>query len=457
MLTGDFNGDGFQDIIRSEQNTSADLDDKQDLMRRIFGFKDDDAYRLDVYEYRIFYGDGSTQFDDVAFEDMKLVTTAAQYDFWDFYDILGGIYDPHFAFGGDFGTRTYEWEEYLSHSVEVLTAEDGSISLSLTHSFNAYVEVYDTSKVHEWYDPYDPFYYDMSWEALIDQKIYESEILRDQIIVEEEFSFAGDGNAVVLNGTAASNVLEGSIYDDVIDGRGGNDRIYGGGGDDVLYAGSGNDYLVGGDGDDILVGGRGFDRMSGRDGDDTFIVGDSGDSSIWGGRGIDLVDFSNFNPQRGVKISLDSASSDVYGKNAQNNVYNLSGIEQVIGTQSDDRIQATDGTAVKFDGFDGDDRLFGADQADTLIDGAGRDNMHGRAGADTFVLVADGDRDTISDFEIGVDQIDVTAWGVSDGADLIFVTHATKAGRVMVGFGDETLLIKTQDIAADIGADDFIF
>ena len=85
MFTGDFNGDGIDDIIRSEQNTSADLDDKQDLMRRIFGFKDDDAYRLDVYEYRIFYGDGSTQFDDVAFEDMKLITTAAQYDFWDFY------------------------------------------------------------------------------------------------------------------------------------------------------------------------------------------------------------------------------------------------------------------------------------------------------------------------------------------------------------------------------------
>ncbi len=456
MLIADFNGDGIDDVIKSEQATWADLDDKQDLMRRIFGFEDDDADRLDVFEYRIFYGDGSINLVEVPFSQMTFVTTAASYAYYDEISWDSGASDPSFSFGGDFsGNDLYRWDEYLEFDSDVATTADGSVEFSLKHVFRADLEVYDDSGFY--YDSDDDFYYDLSYSNIVYYEGFPSEWISDFVFTEEKFSFVGEENPTAPNGTAANNLIEGYFYDDVIDGRGGSDRIYGGGGDDVLYAGSGdNDALYGGDGDDTLVGGKGGNWMVGGNGNDVFIPGDGG-NAFRGGDGVDLVDFSDFNPQRGVKVTLGSGGGDIYGKNAQNNDYSFNSIEQVIGTQSEDRIQAKDGTAAMLDGFEGDDRLFGADQADTLIDGAGRDNMHGRGGADTFVLVADADRDTISDFEIGVDQIDITAWGVSDGADLSFDVHAKKLGRVKVTFEDETLLIKTQDLAADISVDDFIF
>ncbi len=57
---------------------------------------------------------------------------------------------------------------------------------------------------------------------------------------------------------------------------------------------------------------------------------------------------------------------------------------------------------------------------DTLYDIGNRDILTGFAGADTFVLSHDGRRDTITDFEDGIDVIDLTDYNVTFEEVFIF-------------------------------------
>ncbi|WP_261341454.1 hypothetical protein [Fuscovulum blasticum] len=87
----------------------------------------------------------------------------------------------------------------------------------------------------------------------------------------------------------------------------------------------------------------------------------------------------------------------------------------------------------------GDDLLSGGGGADLIRDGAGADTLSGGAGADVFVLDADGAADRISDFQVGIDQIDLSAWGrVFDAADLTITPTATGC---ILAWGGEVLEI----------------
>ncbi len=72
--------------------------------------------------------------------------------------------------------------------------------------------------------------------------------------------------------------------------------------------------------------------------------------------------------------------------------------DTLVGTAADDLIYGM-GRADNLSGGDGDDRLF---------DGRGRDKMTGGAGADVFVFEQDGRTDTITDFTLGKDRIDLS-------------------------------------------------
>lgn len=68
-------------------------------------------------------------------------------------------------------------------------------------------------------------------------------------------------------------------------------------------------------------------------------------------------------------------------------------------------------------GGSGDDRING-NQVDNLLTGG--------EGADTFIFVADGSIDTITDFQTGVDKIDLTELGDLDAGDLFFDSAENK-------------------------------
>jgi serralysin len=89
----------------------------------------------------------------------------------------------------------------------------------------------------------------------------------------------------------------------------------------------------------------------------------------------------------------------------------------------------------------GADRLSGAAGDDILMDGAGVDTLTGGAGADTFVISADGGLDTITDFTIGIDRIELSSWGMLRSLNQLTM-QATATG-LTITFGNEVLIVNT--------------
>ncbi len=113
----------------------------------------------------------------------------------------------------------------------------------------------------------------------------------------------------------------------------------------------------------------------------------------------------------------------------------------VTGTASDDQII---GSVVgeTLDGQAGDD---------ILLDGAGNDVLAGGAGADLFAFAADGVWDQVTDFERGVDRLDLSAFDFLYDVSQLTVTP-TGTGAVL-SFGEETIYLTTSDVAPLTAAD----
>lgn len=112
-----------------------------------------------------------------------------------------------------------------------------------------------------------------------------------------------------------------------------------------------------------------------------------------------------------------------------------------------------------------DDRMMGSALADTLNGGAGEDMLHdgggvdvltGGAGADVFVFDRDASADSISDFQDGIDRLDVSSWGRIYTAQALNI-QITGTGAV-VSYGAESLTITRSGAAPLVLTDaDFIF
>jgi Ca2+-binding RTX toxin-like protein len=279
----------------------------------------------------------------------------------------------------------------------------------------------------------------------------------DDRISEAPVALSGNDS---LWGNAGNDTLGGGLGDDWLWGGSGNDRLeldagsdrgYGGSGDDWirddLYSPAGNDTLQGGDGNDTLISGGGIDTIRGGNGADTIFGGEDVD----GGAGLDSLNTSGSNVETRVivagmvggtfKVTYDG----ITGISAVN-------VEQfvVFGGQKGDSL----------DGDAGDDTLYGnagltfvnpnpAADTDTLDGGAGGDTLVGRdgfdfltggTGADSFRFEKITDSgptgasaDRITDFERGVDRIDVSAIDAdpaSSGVNDAFTLVAAFTGAV---------------------------
>jgi len=109
----------------------------------------------------------------------------------------------------------------------------------------------------------------------------------------------------------------------------------------------------------------------------------------------------------------------------------------------------------------GDDVLAGAAGADTitagfgndiLLDGGGQDVLRGEGGRDTFVLSEDGARDTIADFQLGFDRIDLSDFSQTSGLGGMTITSRTWGAELRVG--DEVLEVRSHD-GTSLSANDF--
>ncbi|MCC7320346.1 MAG: calcium-binding protein [Rubellimicrobium sp.] len=91
----------------------------------------------------------------------------------------------------------------------------------------------------------------------------------------------------------------------------------------------------------------------------------------------------------------------------------------------------------------GNDSLSGGAGDDILMDGAGQDRMSGGAGADIFVLAEDGQTDTITDFDVSRDRIDLSAWRFLRSAAQLQIVPTARGARIQ--HGDERLDLFSHD------------
>ncbi|KIN65800.1 Hemolysin-type calcium-binding repeat family protein [Sulfitobacter noctilucae] len=106
---------------------------------------------------------------------------------------------------------------------------------------------------------------------------------------------------------------------------------------------------------------------------------------------------------------------------------------QLYGTVGDDVLS----------GASGNDRLNGGFGNDILLDGAGQDTMRGDGGLDTFVVVEDGARDTILDFQMGFDRLDLSDFGTVGGLGGMTIVSQSWGAEFRVG--SEVLEVRSAD------------
>ncbi len=197
----------------------------------------------------------------------------------------------------------------------------------------------------------------------------------------------GDGNDMLIGG-AEANALKG---DD------GNDGLYGLGGIDELDGGDGNDQLFGGEGTDFGEGGLGDDMIRGGAGDDWFFGG-AGNDIMLGGDGHDEMDGEDGNDTLRMGAGDDTAE----GRAGQDIIHGGAGDDILGGGTSSDKLF----------GGNGDDTINGGAGADLINGGRGNDELTGGNLSDTFVFQRDAGFDTITDFQDGVDKIDLRDFGI---------------------------------------------
>lgn len=137
---------------------------------------------------------------------------------------------------------------------------------------------------------------------------------------------------------------------------------------------------------------------------------------------------------------------------------NLEPGNTILGGAVKDVIMGSSGDDIIY-GFGQSDILNGGAGNDILIDGRGRDILTGGSGADIFEFIQDGQRDKITDFEIGIDRIDFSDYdGLYSYLDLDIRVRVDGAAIII---GDEVLWIRSIDgqpiLISDWSQSDFIF
>ena len=217
----------------------------------------------------------------------------------------------------------------------------------------------------------------------------------------EKLRFTGVGSF-----TGTGNDLSNEIY-----GGGSNDILYGNAGWDTLSGGGGDDSLYGGDDGDVLIGGTGADYMEGNAGDDVYIVDNVGDTVVeLSGEGIDHVYTALATYTLGANVengswNFGAGGVTMTGNALDNGMFGSSFTDSLSGLDGDDELR----------GYIGADTLSGGDGDDLLVGGNDADTMTGGADADTFQIGnfesgTGAAADAITDFQAGVDVINVSGW-----------------------------------------------
>ncbi|MGB3557419.1 MAG: calcium-binding protein [Geitlerinemataceae cyanobacterium] len=237
----------------------------------------------------------------------------------------------------------------------------------------------------------------------------------------DDDSLSGDDGDDRLYGQNGNDTLSGDAGDDRLDGQAGNDIVSGGEGQDTVLGGTGNDDLSGDEDDD---------RLYGHDGNDT-LSGGIGQDSLWGGNDDD-------------SLSGDAGDDRLYGQNGNDTLSGGSGKDTVLGQDGDDWLS----------GDADNDNINGHIGNDTLSGGTGVDVLTGGEGNDIFLLAVGEGRDTITDFQIGEDSMQL-AEGVLF-SQLNFQVSGTNDTLIKLSSTGESIALLKNIRPFDINRSDFI-
>ncbi|QKZ06230.1 retention module-containing protein [Pseudomonas eucalypticola] len=168
--------------------------------------------------------------------------------------------------------------------------------------------------------------------------------------------------------------------------------------------------LTGTAGDDILISNDSGSTLLGLAGND-FMIGGKGNDTFDGGAGVNTVSYHAAKGPVTVDLSITTAQDTVSaGQDTLNNIQNL------IGSDYGDHLTGNAQANVITGGV-GNDVINGGGGNDTLIGGLGDNTLTGGDGADTFkYLAGNSGHDTITDFTVGTDKLDLSQLLQGDGA-----------------------------------------
>ena len=185
-------------------------------------------------------------------------------------------------------------------------------------------------------------------------------------------------------------------------------------------------------------------------------TGGSGtENHIDGGSAGDLMDIGFWDAEGNIIDGADGDHDVIHGHDGNDTIYAGEGDDIVYGDADNDEIHGGNG----FDdlqGGAGDDSLFGDADADFMLGGAGADYMDGGTGDDVmnlsdFTMTGDGardvvvasttsDRDTVLNFEYGIDVIDFQ--GVAEGdMSIDYTDFGTGTWQVEIVWGTNSIYI----------------
>ena len=247
----------------------------------------------------------------------------------------------------------------------------------------------------------------------------DGEFTLDEVLNPIAQNLTGLESNDTLLGGAGNDTLSGAPGDDRVEGRAGSDDIRGNAGRDTLTGDLGNDTLRGGTDNDRLVGGGGDDSLLGQRDDDT-LLGGAGDDRLKGGGGRDSL-----NGDAGNDFLKGGTDDDVALGGAGNDILN--------GNRADDLLE----------GGLGNDILRGGSGDDALQGDAGDDFLKGGTGADVFVFDLGAGRDTVADFDIAQDTLEISSAlaGGAINSDIEADLSRVAVGNVEIDFGGGNVIV----------------
>ena len=291
-----------------------------------------------------------------------------------------------------------------------------------------------------------------------------------EIIINLNSVIFGTAASETINGSLESDTILGDLGMDIIYGREGDDFIDGQEGDDVIYGEEGNDTLKGSQENDIIYGGAGNDRLIGNegndileggDGNDIFVITKPSDSDtisdfVVGNDKIDLTNYNQFSSLKTLQYfgeAIEQNAADVVIKIDSNTNVNLQNqnIADILQSQNfifdiKASVKATDNN----------DILVGTSGNDIIKDGKGSDIMSAGTGNDIFTITKNaGDIDTISDFDVANDKIDLR--NIDNYVDILQLDISQKNNDTIIALDDGQKIILENVRSESLLANNFKF